>query len=135
MQKMSKGEERIANLLTKAKIYYKTEVSFEGLKGARGLLRFDFVIYSNNKIICCEYDGKQHFMYTPHFHRSQLDFRRQKEYDIRKNKYCLNHNVPLIRIPYWALDGLTLEKLFSTPEFIVRTPYHNINLINKGVRK
>lgn len=135
MQKMSKGEQKIASLLKAAHIQYKTEVSFKDLKGIKQPLRFDFVIYYNKRYCCIELDGQQHFMFTPRFHRSQLDFRRQKEYDIRKNKYCLSHNIPLIRIPYWALNDLTLDTIFSTPEFIVRTPYHNINLINKGVRK
>ena len=132
---MSKGEKKIAELLRAAHLQYKQEVSFKDLKGSRQPLRFDFIIYEKNKIILLEYDGEQHFMFTQYFHKSSLDFRRQKEYDIRKNKYCLNKKIPLIRIPYWALDNLTLDKIFSTPEFIVRTPYHNINLINKGVRK
>ena len=135
MQKVSKGEQKIAELLRAAHLQYRTEVSFNDLKGAKQPLRFDFVIDYGRKVIILEYDGQQHFMYTPYFHKSQLDFRRQKEYDIRKNKYCLNKKIPLIRIPYWALNDLTLDKIFSTPEFIVRTPQHNINLINKGVRK
>lgn len=56
----SKGEVKIAQLLKKNKIKFKTEVSFPDLKSLKGrLLRFDFIIFKNNKIVCAiEYDGK-----------------------------------------------------------------------------
>lgn len=135
MNKMSKGEQKVAQLLSYAGVRYAREYSFKDLKGGKEQLRFDFAIFKNGQLWCClEVDGRQHFQYTPFFHKSQIDFRRQKEYDMRKNKYCLSHRIPLIRIPYWALDDLTFDKIFTTQEFIVRTPNHNINLIGKEVR-
>lgn len=135
---MSKGEKKIAILLQQAHIKYKQEYSFEGLYGInnRHPLRFDFVIFDKqNKVAAClDFDGRQHFTYVPYFHKTPIAFRRQKEYDIRKNKFCLKNKIPLIRIPYWELENLTLQKIFNTPEFIVKTPNHNINLIQKGVK-
>lgn len=128
----SKGEQKIAQLLRQDGIKYKQEVEFEGLKGSKGLLRYDFGIYRQNQLLLLlEYDGIQHFCYTSYFHKSQIGFRRQKEHDIKKNKYCLFHHIPLIRIPYWELDNLTLQKIFNTPSFVVHTATHNINLIDK----
>ena len=135
MKKASKGETKVANLLRRAGVPYQTEFTFNNLKGVKEKLRFDFAFKYRGFLILCEVDGIQHFQYTPHFHKSPADFRRQKEYDIKKNKYCLSNNIPLIRIPYWAIENLTFERLISTQDFIVRTPYHNINLIDKGVRK
>lgn len=135
--KHSKGEIKVANLLRRGGLQFKQEVSFQGLYGinANHLLRFDFVVYKGNQIYCCiDFDGRQHFVYVPYFHKSPIAFRRQKEYDIRKNKFCLKNKIPLIRIPYWELENLTLQKIFNTPEFIVKTPNHNINLIQKGVK-
>lgn len=56
----SKGEEKVARLLSAAKINFKTEVSFPDLKSLKGKpLRFDFVVYKDNKIVCCiEIDGR-----------------------------------------------------------------------------
>lgn len=98
-------------------------------------MRYDFGIYRRGRLVAAlEIDGRQHFQYVPHFHKTPSGFVRQKERDVKKNKYCLIHNVPLIRIPYWELDNLTLQKIFNTPEFVVKSKYHNLNLINKGVK-
>ena len=126
--KTSKGEQKIINLLRRGGISFEREVSFEDLTGSgRNLLRFDFVIYDRNHRprICIEYDGKQHFEYTPYFHKNIFGFKKQQEWDRRKNKYCLMHNIILIRVPYWDLEDLTLKKLFNTPEYVVRNKYHN----------
>ena len=136
MQKMSKGEQKIAKILSQAGIAYRTEVEFQGLKGSKGNLRFDFACYKNGRLACLiEVDGRQHFEYTPFFHKSKIAFRRQKEHDIKKNKFCLKNGITLIRVPYWELDNLTLQTLFYDKSFRVKDPNHNINLINKGVRK
>lgn len=128
----SKGEQKVAQLLRQGGIKYRQEIEFKGLKGSRGLLRYDFGIYRYGQLVCLiEVDGAQHFRYTPHFHKTQIGFRRQKEHDIKKNKYCLTHKILLIRIPYWELENLTLQKIFNTPSFVVRTATHNIDLIDK----
>ena len=115
---------------------YRTEVEFQGLTGGKGNLRFDFACYKNGRIVCLiEVDGRQHFEYTPFFHKSKIAFLRQKEHDIKKNKFCLKNRIPLIRIPYWELDNLNLYNLFYNKSFQVKDQNHNINLINKGVRK
>ena len=136
MQKMSKGEQKVAKILSQAGIAYQTEVEFVGLKGSRGNLRYDFACYKNGRLSCLiEIDGAQHFQYTPFFHKTKAHFRRQKEHDIKKNKFCLKHGIPLIRVPYWKLDNLTLQTLFYDNTMRVKDPNHNINLIDKGVRK
>lgn len=126
--KTSKGEQKIINLLRHGGISFEREVSFEDLTGSgRNLLRFDFVLYHPDGRLMClmEFDGKQHFEFTPYFHKTIFGFKKQQEWDRRKNKYCLMHRIPLIRIPYWDLEELTLKKLFNTPEYIVKTKYHN----------
>lgn len=124
---MSKGEDKIVNILLSAHIPFQREYSFPGLVGLKNVpLRFDFAIFDNNgKLRCClDFDGKQHFEFTPYFHKTIFGFKKQQEWDRRKNKYCLMHNIPLIRVPYWDLEELTLKKLFNTPEYIVKSKYH-----------
>ena len=132
----SKGEKKVMDILKQHRISYKREISFPDLHGQKNsLLRYDIGIYRNNQLFALiEIDGAQHFKFVKHFHKTPLEFMKSREWDRRKNNYCLLHNIPLIRIPYWDLDTLTFEKIFSTKEYIVKTKYHNDILINRGVK-
>lgn len=134
----SKGEQKIINLLRRGGIDFRREISFEGLFGKKKVqLRFDFGIYQNGQLKCCiEFDGAQHFTYVPYFHKNLAGFKRAQERDRLKNKYCLMHNIPLIRIPYWDLDKLTLNRIFTEPSYKCKDKYHNDYLRQKmEVRK
>lgn len=78
MNQISKGEQKLINLFRRGGIHFEREVSFEDLHGkGQTLLRFDFALYHNNKICCLvEYDGIQHFQYTPHFHKNLAGFKK-----------------------------------------------------------
>lgn len=135
--KTSKGEEKIIKLLSAARIKFKREVSFKGLTGANGvLLRFDFALFNARGQLCVllELDGRQHFEYTPFFHKTKNEFYRQLEWDRRKNKFCLLNQIPLIRIPYWDIDDLTIDKILKTKAYRVKCKDHNI-LLAREVRK
>lgn len=134
---MSKNEKKIANLLRRGGIKFKQEVSFSDLHGSKNsLLRFDFAVYRGERLICLiEADGSQHFQYTPFFHRSKLAFDRQREWDRQKNKYCLTRGIPLLRVPYWDIEDLTLQKLLSDPSYRVTSKFHNDNLIEQRCKK
>lgn len=123
---MSKGEEKISSLLKSAYISYEREYTFPDLKHNGSLLRFDFAIISCGRPIkLIEYDSEIHFQRVKHFHKTNSEFKQAQERDRIKNKYCLLHNIPLIRIPYWELENLTYEKIFNTPSFLVRNKFHN----------
>lgn len=36
-----------------------------------------------------------------------------KRRDNEKNEYALSHNIPLVRIPYWERDNITLDMLLG----------------------
>lgn len=129
----SKGERKIEDILKQNKISFQREVSFNDLYGlGNNLLRFDFAIFKQDQLICLiEYDGEQHFQFVKHFHKNVFNFKKAKEWDRRKNKYCLIHNIPLIRVPYWDYDTLTFKKIFTEPSYRVTTKYHNDNLIKR----
>ena len=129
--KSSKLELKVEKILQQNNIFFKREVSFDDLNGCNNTpLRFDFVIYKNNNIFCIiETDGEQHFKFVKHFHKNMFGFKKSLEWDRRKNKYCLVHNIPLIRIPYWDYDTLTFKKIFTEPSYQVKTKYHNDILI------
>ena len=129
--KSSKLELKVEKILRQNNINFKREVSFNDLNGCNNTpLRFDFVIYKNNNIFCIiETDGEQHFKFVTHFHKNIFGFKKSLEWDRRKNKYCLVHNIPLIRIPYWDYDTITFKQIFTEPSYQVKTKYHNDILI------
>jgi hypothetical protein len=132
--KTSKGEQKLIDIFNKNGIAFKREISFTDLVGKKQVpLRFDFAVYKNNKILfLLEVDGIQHYKFTKHFHKNIFGFKKQREWDRRKNKYCILHNIPLIRIPYWDLEGLTLGKIITEPSYRVRDIYHNDYIISHG---
>ena len=132
----SKGEKKIMEILKQNRISFQREVSFKDLVGLKNTpLRFDFAILRENKILfLIEIDGEQHFKFTKHFHKTVLDFMKAREWDRKKNSYCLVKKIPLIRVPYWDLDKLTFNSLFSNPNYRVKDKYHNDYLINGGVK-
>lgn len=137
VNKTSKGEQKLINLFKRGGIQFCREISFEDLTGKRKtLLRYDFGLFKNGKLVCLvEFDGRQHYEYVPYFHKNHSGFLRQKERDRRKNKYCLMHGITLIRIPYWDLDNLTLQKVLTEPAYRVKSKYHIDNLIEREVKK
>lgn len=136
MNKPSKGEQKLIEIFNKNNINFKREISFEHLVGNKQVpLRFDFGLFKSGKLICLvEVDGPQHYKFIKYFHKNQSNFLKAKEWDRRKNKFCLLNKIPLIRIPYWDLDNLTLEKILTTKEYRVTSKYHNDYLINGGVK-
>lgn len=56
-----------------------------------------------------ECDGIQHFEYTPRFHKDKWDFYGQKMRDERKELWCQDNNISLVRFAYWEEKLLTKE--------------------------
>lgn len=121
---MSKGEEKIIELLQKGRYKFEREKRFKDLK--HGLYRFDFYVVGGRTIPCViEFQGAQHYQYVKKFYSSRAEFEAAKERDRRKISYCLAHNIPLYIIPYWELDNLhTAADLFN-PRFRAASRWKN----------
>lgn len=108
----SKGEQVIRRYLTNNHINFQQEYSFDDLTGLAGSpLRYDFAIFnnaSNSLLFLIEYDGEFHFK---EYYESQ-NFETLQIHDQRKNQYCKDNNIPLIRIPYWKFDNI--EKILKS---------------------
>lgn len=57
-------------------------------------------IYNDELKIAVEYNGRQHYEYTPYFHRTRDSFNNQKQRDFIKRLLCEKHNIFLIEVPY-----------------------------------
>lgn len=121
---MSKGEDKIIQILQREKINFEREKGFKDLKN--GLFKFDF--YIPDKEICIEFDGAQHFKKVDFFQRQRTDFLLYQENDRRKNSYCLANNIKLYRIPFWEEDEINSFSDILKESHLVKNRYHNDNL-------
>lgn len=109
----SLGEFNIIQILNQNNIKYKKEYCFPGSS-----FRFDFAILNeNNEVIrLIEFDGEQH--YEQNIKNSGWNTYEKYQYtlenDMKKNQIAKDNNIPLVRIPYWKRDEITMEILFGT---------------------
>lgn len=107
---VSKGENKIEEILQNLNIKYDKQKKFEDLIGKSKPLPFDFYLPDYNT--CIEYQGEQH--YTPmRFSNGEEKFKERQIYDDKKRKYCNKNNIKLIEIPYWDFDKLDKDYLLS----------------------
>ena len=108
--KTSLGEINIENILKLNGIIYQKEIKFEDLYNQHPL-RYDFGIYEKDQLIrLIEFDGIQHYEEQQYFSHNLTD---NKKNDKIKNEYARSKNIPLVRIPYWERDKITLEMIMG----------------------
>lgn len=109
---ISKGENKISQLLQANNIDFVTQKTFSDCKFADTgyYAKFDFWV-NNNYLI--EYDGEQHFYYkkSSYTWNNKENYNKVIAHDQYKNQWCKEHNIPLIRIPYIQLKKLTIDDL------------------------
>lgn len=110
----SMGAIKILSILTEHNINFIDEYAFTDLPKSH----YDFALLDNdNQVIrLIEFDGEQHFKDIPAWGGLELQQKRDKI----KNEYALSHNIPLIRIPYWERDNITLEMLLGE-QYLVKS--------------
>lgn len=97
----SKGEKLVSKILNNMNIDYMIQKRFLDCRDKLPL-PFDFII--SDKILV-EYDGELHFKKSNYYGGGKGLFNRIKK-DKIKNNYCIENNIPLIRIPYWEFDNI-----------------------------
>ena len=75
------------------------------------LLTFDFYLPEQNVVIEC--DGAQHFRTQNNDWKSSYKLQETRNRDLLKDRYCKEHNITLIRIPFWDYDKLNVNYLRS----------------------
>jgi hypothetical protein len=99
----SRGEIKIADVLSKAGLSFQEEYSFPDLVSSSGRpLRFDFAIFDDNGDLdfLIEFQGIQHYEAKSKFGGSS-GLRKQQFNDMQKREYCRKHNIILLAIPYY----------------------------------
>ena len=106
------GEFNIIQILQQNNIKYYKEYCFPN-----SLLRFDFALLDkdNNIYRLIEFDGEQH--YKQNIKNSGWNTYEKYQYtlknDLKKNQIAKDNNIPLVRIPYWERDNITLKLLLE----------------------
>lgn len=121
---MSRGEKRIKSLLDRFNVKYEQQVTKPGLVGVNGGdLSFDFEVGG----ILIEFDGIQHFKPVDFLGKgdkfAKEAFEIQTENDSRKNAYCAERGIKLIRIPYYMYDQIESVLLTELKELREETPF------------
>lgn len=129
--KKSKGELKIEQILEEKEIKYAEQYTVYINQNDYDVKQkhpyyFDFAVFDSNEqlLYLIEYDGMQHFTYKENsdFWTNEEGFQKTRIRDNLKNNYCLNNNIPLIRIPYTHYDKLCIEDLLlETTTFLINS--------------
>lgn len=112
----SKGEKLIHNWLKNNHIKFKVQYEITVHKIARNSdkIILDFFVKHNNRQYFIEYDGKQHYEYSPCYHYNNIiNFKKQVNRDKVLNEFCELHKdeVELIRFNYLQSSDTILKEL------------------------
>lgn len=105
----SSGEKKIEDILQSNNIKFQAQYKILDFSPYAS---FDFAILNDEgKVVrLIEFDGQQHFEAIEIF-GGEEKFKLQQERDARKNQYCKEHNLDLLRIPYYDYDKIDLQLL------------------------
>ena len=111
-KKISGLELTVMDYLKENNIKFEYQYSYSDCKNKR-LMPFDFYLSDYNT--CIEVDGDQHFHYAfiNDRKKAQENLKKVQKNDIKKEKYCSQHGINLIRIPYWEIRNGNFKKILS----------------------
>jgi len=115
--RLTKGEQKIADFLTASNIPFVVQHTFDDLWALDGTnpLRYDFFLPSKNMLV--EFDGPHHYKPTRYRGTTQEQaehtHNRTITYDKMKNEYATEKGIQMVRIPYRELKNINtlLEQL------------------------
>lgn len=119
---ISAGEEKISKILSDNNIIFEKGLSHGLILPTGGSAKYDFSIFDENKELqySIEYDGWQHYI------QSDSKWDRDGKFEIRQNsdkikdQWCVDNNIPLIRIPYTHFSKICIDDLrLETTQFLI----------------
>ncbi len=111
----SYGELAIRKILLENNVEFETEKTFSDL----GKLRYDFYLPKQNRLI--EFDGEQHYRdCNDNSSWGKVSLAERQARDRLKDKYALDNQIQIIRIPYWEKENLNLEMLLGDKFLITK---------------
>lgn len=125
-QGFSFGAQKIFNILKEnQEVNFNTEYSFDDLKTENNIkMRYDFAYLDNNNNLqaLIEFDGQHHFYYQEKGGwNTKEHYEKTKQRDVQKNEYCLTHDIPLYRIPYYDIDNVNSLEDILQDKYLVKS--------------
>ena len=111
----SKMEVLVHNILEDYNLPYQEEYIFPDLSAENGRpLRFDFCVFDDSGDIdfLIECQGEQHYSPVKKFGGAK-GLKRQKHNDVRKRRYCQQHNYHLICIPFYDENKINYDYIMK----------------------
>lgn len=104
------GEKNIQTILKNNNISFMQEYIVKELNNKR----FDFAIFNEKGIYrLIEFDGRQHYENANPFWDKNDSLEQRQQRDQEKNQWAKNNDIPLVRIPYWERDNITLDMIMG----------------------
>ena len=100
--KESKGEMECRRVLQQLfnRPFPSTRPNFLRNPVTGGNFNLEIDCYNEELKLGIEYNGIQHYQYTPYFHKNQEHFMNQKYRDDLKRRLCRDNGIVLIEVPY-----------------------------------
>lgn len=119
---ISAGEEKISKILSDNNIMFEKGLSHGLILPTGGSAKYDFSIFNENHELqySIEYDGWQHYIQSDSKWDRDGKFEIRQNSDKLKDQWCIDHNIPLIRIPYTHFSKICLDDLrLETTQFLI----------------
>lgn len=105
----SHGEQFVGKFLSDSNVNYVAEYRFDDCKNVISL-PFDFYLPDYNAVI--EYQGGQHYKSVEYFGGIDGYLKRRRN-DSIKRKYCIEHGIAMVEVPYWMSPEDIKQKITS----------------------
>ena len=124
------NEIKLGNILTDLGYTIERQKKYDD---CRDQLPLPFDIYIQELNILVEYDGEQHYM-PVNFggisdEEAEENLLKVQYHDAIKNEYCKNHDIPLIRVPYWEKHNIKEFIIMQLNQYVDFT-YQNNYIVN-----
>ena len=122
ISKKSKGETECRRVLESIfkKPFVSVRPSFLKNRAIQSHHNLELDCFNQDLRIAVEYNGQQHYKFTPFFHKNREAFQNQQYRDYIKKDLCKKNNIILIEVPYtipfnkiehYLIDKLKYHKL------------------------
>lgn len=107
----SRGEDDIKEYFKSHEIKYSYQFPIESSKipgcPNRYKVFIDFYLEYNGRKIFIEFNGEQHYRYSPHFQKNFSEFEEQKQRDKSIKEYALNNEYEFLEISYKEVNKIS----------------------------
>lgn len=76
-------------------------------------MKFYIDLYIPSRKLVIEVQGGQHYEFNTHFHKTKLDFYKNKNRDVKKEEWCKINNIKYVELPFSENDDEWTKRINS----------------------